>query len=242
MKFLTLLLSLCTGIAERDNLVQDYPVQDSPVQDNLVQEAPYDAIINLGGNCQPQYQLKINKLRRYALPFDHLITPFGSLYLLLISKFEDYLLPDNFVLKTTDKEKYIEDVRYGTRLMHDLKLEENFLDDFASFKEKYERRIKRLYDILATSKKVLFIRQRITREQALQLDELLSQLFPHLEYLIVALDGTEEINTDWQLPRVKNFFLRQMDPYVWSGDNGAWKEIFVAVHIESMMIDSPLQE
>ena len=41
---------------------------------------PHDAIINLGGDCQVAYQMYVNGIRKYALPFDTLITPFDALY------------------------------------------------------------------------------------------------------------------------------------------------------------------
>ena len=204
--------------------------------------APYDAIVNLGGDCQPQYQMKTNKLRPCALPFDYLITPFDSLYKILEERFEGFLKPENFMLKVNGKEKWVEDKAYGTRLIHDFPLNEKFLDEYEKVRSKYQRRIDRFLNILDKSKKVLFIRKRITREQAIKLDALISRLYPHLEYALVCLDGSEEIKTNWNLDRIRNFFLRQTTPYVWSGDNGAWAEIFAELQLESMKCDQPVQD
>ena len=85
----------------------------------------------------------------------------------------------------------------------------------------------------ATDKRILFIRKRITREHAINLDTILLKIWPHLDYLILALDGSEEAKSDWQLDRVRNFYLRQPVPYVWKGDNDAWKEIFEDLHLET---------
>ncbi len=194
-------------------------------------EQSFDAIINLGGDCQVAYQMQINGIRKYALPFDKLITPYASLHKLLENKFEGFMHPDNLELVITDKEKYILDKKYGTRLIHDFKLEEDFLKDYDSIKETYQRRIDRLFKVLKESKNPLVIRKIITKEQAVVLQNLLKHLRSGKPFILAALDGTEEMKTSWQLEdqEIQNFYLRQPAPYSWKGDNAAWKEIFVAL-------------
>lgn len=50
--------------------------------------------------------------------------------------------------------------------------------------------------------------------------------------MLVALDGTQEIESDWQLEAVRNYYLRQPQPYIWIGDPEAWKEIFYALELD----------
>ena len=66
----------------------------------------YDAVINLGGDCQVTYQLRKHNLRPHALPFDWLITPFDSFYKLLEHNFDQFLEKNNLALITTP-DKYI---------------------------------------------------------------------------------------------------------------------------------------
>ena len=190
----------------------------------------YDEIINLGGDCQVQYQLNINGLRKNALPFDILITPHQSLCGMLKNNFDGFLIPENFELVVNAQgEKYILDKKYGTRLIHDFKLEEDFLKDYPEVKAKYERRINRFKELLISSEYPVFIRKEITKEQAIELRDVLSKICGERPFLLVALDGSEEIKTDWELESVANFHLKQPVPYIWKGDPQAWKEILYAI-------------
>lgn len=189
-------------------------------------QAPFDAVINLGGDCQVAYQMQINGLRKYALPFDKLITQYDSLQKLLENKFEGFIDSSNFELVKNGQEKYILDKKYGTRLIHDFKLEEDFLRDYESIKDTYLRRIARLLNLFNESKNPLFIRKRVNKEQVIALKSLLHRVCPGKPIIILALDGTEEIKENWHVEDVRNFHLRQPVPYVWKGDTAAWQEIF----------------
>jgi len=190
-------------------------------------QQPFDAIINLGGDCQVAYQLYVHGLRKYALPFDSLITPYTVLAKMLENKFEGFMTPDNFELVTNEKDKkYILDIRYGTRLLHDFKLQEDFLKDYDDIAAKYNRRIERLLHLIITSEYPLFIRKIISQEQATNLCALLSRMRSGRSFFLVALDDMQEIKIDWQLENVRNYYLRQPEPYTWKGDAEAWKEIF----------------
>ncbi len=193
----------------------------------------FDAIINLGGDCQAAYQLYIHGLRKYALPFDTLVTPYDALREMLKNNFESFMRPDNFELVVNERdEKYILDKKYGTRLLHDFKLQEDFLKDYEEIAEKYLRRIDRLIDLIITSEYPLFIRKKITQEQAAELKNLLFALREGRPFLLVVLDGAQEIESDWKLEGVYNYYLRQLQPYSWKGDPEAWKEIFYALGLE----------
>lgn len=190
----------------------------------------YDAIINLGGDCQITYQLYTHGLRQYALPFDTLITPYQALRDMLKNSFEDFMEPDNFEFIQSDNgEKYILDKKYGSRWIHDFKMQEDFLKDYEEIATKYVRRIDRLMNLIFTSEYPIFIRKRISKEQAIELRSILSLLREGRPFLLVVLDGTQEIASDWQCESIHNYYLRQPEPYSWKGDPEAWKEIFQAV-------------
>ena len=191
----------------------------------------HDAIINLGGDCQVAYQLTKHGLRDYALPFDALVTPYEALHALLTNEFEGFMTPDNFVFEMNEKaEKYILDKRYGIKLIHDFKINEKFLDDYEAVASKYERRIARLFERIRAAGYPLFIRKKITREQAAELRALLHTMRNGRPFILAALDGDKEgASEQWNFESVRNFYLKQPEPYSWKGDSQAWKEIFMAL-------------
>ncbi len=194
----------------------------------------FDAIINVGGDCQVAYQLSKNGLRKYALPFDAFVTPYESLKEMLQNFFEGFMAQDNFEFVVSEKEgNYILDKRYGIHLLHDFKMQEDFLKDYQEISEKYLRRIDRLIELITTTEYPVFIRKMLTKEQALELSALLSVMRKGKPFLLVVVDDTEEIKSDWQLEGVRNYYLRQLQPYSWKGDSGAWQEIFSALNLET---------
>ena len=193
---------------------------------------PYDAIINLGGDCQVAYQLSTNNLRAYALPFDSFITPPASLCAILKKNFEGFLQPANFELVINETYgSYILDRRYDVRIIHEFKLVPDFLNEYEDFATKFERRIARLLELIHTSEYPLFIRKNIAKEQTLELKNLLIELRNQQPFLLVVLDTTEEMELDWHEECIRNFYLKQLEPYSWKGDSTAWKEIFNALDL-----------
>lgn len=193
------------------------------------QKQPYDAIINLGGDCQPAYQMHMHGIRYYALPFDKLITPFPALQNLLENTFDQFLEAENLELKSSGKERYILDTRYDVRLLHDFPIQEDFLQEYESIKALYDRRITRFFTLIAESKRPLFIRKKITRAEAATLAATLRMLCKHKNFTLLVLDGAEEAKEDWCIDNVKNMHLKQPNPYVWKGDAAAWREVLSAV-------------
>jgi hypothetical protein len=188
----------------------------------------YDAIINLGGDGQVAHEMDIHGIRQYALPFDKLILSCDSLNQLLENKFEGWLQKDNFIYREVGADKYVEDIKYGTRWIHDFDLEPaEYLKKFPKIQEDYVRRVQRFFGVIKQSKRPLFIRKGIRKEDAHILITTLSDLCGHNNFTLVALDGSDEIKTPWNISWVRNYFLRQPTPYSWKGDDAAWKEIFL---------------
>lgn len=193
----------------------------------------YDAIINLGGDCQVAYQLKLHGLRYYALPFDTWITPYTSLELLLKNSCKGFLEPSNFIEKVDQKDgkeyTYILDQRYGVRLIHNGATLEKFFANFPDFSQTIERRIQRLFDLVNCSTCPLFIRKTITKDQAIALKDLLSQLRRGRPFMLLALDSTDTEISNYQEFQLCYYYLRQPSPYSWKGDPEAWREIFINI-------------
>ena len=70
-------------------------------------------------------------------------------------------------------EKYILDKKYGTRWFHDFNLQEDFLNNYQEIAMKYVRRIDRLKNLIIASEYPLFFRKIITKEQAIELRNLI---------------------------------------------------------------------
>ena len=158
----------------------------------------YDAIINLGGDCNVAQQLIKHNLRPYALPFDWTITPFASLYKLLENRFDKFLAKSNLVL-IGKQQKYLLETKYNIRLKHTRVNHKTLM-------RIYKKRIDQFYKLLYTSQKVLFIRKNITKQQALALDMLVQKLFPRLDYTIIAVTANQA-QQPWHLKRVQQHAL-----------------------------------
>lgn len=194
---------------------------------------PYDAVVSLGNMCQVAHQLDINNKRGPAYPLDWVIVPFPSLCFFIANEGQLFLQPDQLVLCENqvdgqgngNVQTFIKDLYYQIEFVHDFEYTHDFLKDYATIKEKYDRRVERFFELLNSKKKVLLVRRGINYQQAVLLDELLKQKYPKLNYTILALDNTEEIKQNWGLKRVKNYHLRELTPWNWVGDPWAWQEI-----------------
>lgn len=186
----------------------------------------YDAFIGLGGSCQIAHQLEVNKLKGPSLPFDWVVSPFSSLHTLIQNNFADLLLKENTVLVQDDEAGwYVLDRKYRTRFLHDFPLDLDFMRAYDEVKAKYERRSRRLLELLDSSRRVLLIRLDITREEAEAFDDMLRIRFPRLRYHLLALGSTPEIRPDWGLLRVSNLFLPQPVPYHWAELDLVWEGV-----------------
>lgn len=183
-------------------------------------------IINLGGDCQIAYQMHINGIRKYALPFDKIICAADNLEQVLLNDFGGWLEKENLELVITERSKYILDARYDTRWLHDFRLSDNFMHDYDAVFTTYQRRIERYRSLVRGQNSVVFLRKNITRIQALRLRDVVSQLYPNLNFVLVALDSTDDFKQDWHEHNIINLYLKKPIPYHWKGDNLAWIEIF----------------
>jgi hypothetical protein len=185
----------------------------------------YDEVVSLGIACQAAAQIKYNEIRIRAYPFDWLVTPFDGLISFIINKGAGFLEPGNFCshgLIRNSNSLLVKDSIYNFSFMHDFEGEDP-LFSYAEVKEKYDRRIKRFFNLLESNKKVLFIRVTISKAQAKQLDQVLQKHYPNLSYTIVAVSDKEDAKMDWGLPRVRNFYLIQ--DWDWMGDDEVWEGI-----------------
>lgn len=186
----------------------------------------YDTFIGLGGSCQTAHQLNVNKLKGPTLPFDWVVSPFSSVHALIQNEFADWLDKEHLVLAQDDEVGwYIHDQKYRIRFLHDFPLDPEFVRGYDVARSKYERRIRRLLELLQSDKRVLFVRLDITREEATAFDRMLRKKFPRLKYDLLAVGDTPEMQPNWELPRIRNLFLPQPESRFWAGLDEPWREV-----------------
>lgn len=125
----------------------------------------YDLIISLGEDCAATSSLRRNKLQLASFPFDWLTkASFSQRVDLLVSEFQNFLniedlklLPKPENVRSDTKCDYYENVKTGFYHYHDFPTGVDIQKSFPVVKEKYERRIQRLYSNIAKSNKILFI-------------------------------------------------------------------------------------
>lgn len=231
MKFFYCLLLMSSMLFGMDELFnQDFYYWCQETKEILPQ--PFDAIINLGGECQVAYQMRLHGIRNEALPFDWIITPVAGLKKILEEQFAQFLNPNHLIFVANEKSTYVYDTHYGIRFLHDFKLVPDFMKEYEKIYSIYARRIERFLQLLHESKQALFIRKNSTKQEAIELRDLLKRLCPDNNFTLLILDRTPEMKEPWDLEHIKNFYLRPPNPESWKGDPIAWQEIFLTIGLQ----------
>lgn len=122
----------------------------------------YDCVFSLGEVCFCANYLRALSLRKFSSPFDWIAgATFNERMKFFLNGFEDYLNKEDLVYH--GKRDFPEpcDIYYNTRthiiFNHDFPLAQPFDEAFSKVKERYNRRIKRLYALIHRAKKVLIV-------------------------------------------------------------------------------------
>jgi hypothetical protein len=175
----------------------------------------YDLVISLGPACETAYQLKRTGLRHASMPFDWTILEFRPMFRCFDRDFEGFLtIKDDLVVRDDNIFN-----QYGVQFLHEL--QEEGYPDFEDAKAKYERRIKRLLNIMNSAQRVLFIRRGgMAKDQAQELNKLWQSKYT-VDYHVAVIDKRP---IDWKLHRFTTLYLPPTDN--WQGNDEAWDEIF----------------
>jgi hypothetical protein len=129
--------------------------------------------ISLGIDCYPATQLRKKGNKTFTFPFDWCITPMNSVLYHFETDFVDFLMFDNLVYLEPierqlvadgiDIDETIQDIitpvicmKTGSLFPHDFSI--NGKDDYDKVKEKYNRRITRMYDMFdSTENEFVFV-------------------------------------------------------------------------------------
>ena len=125
----------------------------------------FDLIVSIGEDCACTSYLRRFKLQKYSYPFDWLThATFETRINLVINDFENFLniddlkqMPKPEQFSVDEKHDYYENIFNGFYFWHDFPFNTSLQEGFDAVKEKYERRIKRLYKEIDNADNVLFV-------------------------------------------------------------------------------------
>lgn len=125
----------------------------------------FDLVISLGEDCACTSYLRRFNLQDYSFPFDWLTkASFETRINLLVNDFENFLNKENLVLipkpentNVDNKHDYYKDTVLDFYFYRDFKSNTNFEKEFIDVKNKYLRRIERLYNAIESSENILFV-------------------------------------------------------------------------------------
>jgi hypothetical protein len=204
---------------------------------------PYRAFVSLGTGCATAHHI-----RRLLWPaeshfFDWLVTPLPALLTLLRtdlrSLFRD---PDEFRPQEAPHSDYFpaRHERLGVISYHDMRREEGFRD-FPSAAQKYRFLADRWDATMATGGPVLFVRHIIDNDDCLGLVNGLKEIYPDLEFSLLAVNEGLEPCEPWNIAGVWNTIIRPTPfeaigkglagPLAWQGDAEGWFEAFKLVGV-----------
>lgn len=129
------------------------------------QKRNYDFIFSLGEDCACSVFLRDLKLQKASFPFDWLTNAtFKTRIDLLVNNFKDFmnfkdfkLMQKDFNQINDDNYDYYENIRNSFYFYHDFPVNTPIKDTFSQVKNKYMRRISRLYEHILKSKNILIV-------------------------------------------------------------------------------------
>jgi hypothetical protein len=204
-------------------------------------EAQEYIIINLGENCSARAALEAVDIKQESYPFDSCIVPFSALIQTLQDDFNHYTNPDYFT-PYIDNQSPVN--RYGVVLAHNFPLicigkkasgedllimDPQWREVLPDVQAKFARRIARFRDACHSFKKVCFFRYLgISYSEAKQLSELLTTLYPNLDFVLICVNNSSSSHDpSWNLPRVKCYSYNTTALSALE----EWKRIFIAAQL-----------
>lgn len=159
-------------------------------------------LVILGNNCTPGLILRFFDLKQASLPFDWIeVKLFDNLLKIFEDEFKDFLnkkylkhIKHDVIIETTvntfdntevkNKTKVYLNEKYNIKFMHDFSNDISFNESYEEVYLKYNRRIKRLYDILKDNKPISFIfyYPDLTNEKITKLENILKGINKNINF------------------------------------------------------------
>lgn len=183
-------------------------------------------VVSVGGDCQPAHQIRRITGRDEAHFFDWLQIRAEGAARLVDENFEGFLGDARELALVRAPYLHVRESRYGALLLHDLPLADDFLAHVDAARQKYAFLAQRWRDVMASEAAVLFVWCGNEGSDAIgPLADALRRRRERRPFHLLALRSDLQ-EPDWSLPNVSNRFLRQPEPYVWTGDDAAWDSHF----------------
>ena len=140
--------------------------------DKFLRKQDEYALVPMGTNCSVAYYLRKRGLRQTAYPLDWTVTPMRSVGMLLENEFEDFLQEENLVFLPKTKRLLFDERenRLETRnevvtpvvcrkykILYPHDFSQKGRAEYDSIREKYLRRIEKLYETLISNRLIFFI-------------------------------------------------------------------------------------
>lgn len=166
----------------------------------------YDFIFSIGEACSCSIALRNNGLQCRSMPFDWVAWPNLMVRSRMFqNNFCDWLPKDSLqhigelLVEKVPKNVY-RNTKTGTIFNHDFPLHQPLDEAYPAVKEKYDRRIARLYKMIRSSKSVLAVNLatpssnlNYTNEQLLQVKNTLSECFPGVNIHLLHVFNDNEL-------------------------------------------------
>ena len=190
----------------------------------------FENVIPLGYNCEPTNSIRDAKLRSASFPFDWNYTSMEKIIECFTNDFKTFFLKKNMLRAKwyTGKPAYEKGINshYGDPrgeekakiiYVHDGSYKENI---FLKHKEKYNRRIERLFNVMNSGKRILFVRYENSYNDyqqlinIIELKDIIKSKFPKCQFKIYIF--TDAINK--RLIGLKNEYYQfiKIEPVVGS--------------------------
>lgn len=111
----------------------------------------YDHIVPIGSNCRIGQALEDLGYRKFSLPLDWTLTSCEAIYRAFEKDFVDFMSLRTCIVQNVNNYPHVLNTELNVNITHDKVISDESI-------EKYERRSKRLLQILNSGAKVLFIR------------------------------------------------------------------------------------
>ncbi|MBQ8465171.1 MAG: hypothetical protein IJ545_04095 [Alphaproteobacteria bacterium] len=165
----------------------------------------YDLIFSVGNTCACSVLLRRNKLQYASYPLDWVgLDPFSDKIQWLLTHFEHFLNKESLVIterpsnEETDMNcEYCKDIKTGCYFVHDFPIGIPLEQSFADIESKYQRRIERLYQRLAKSKKTLIIWYsldgRLDADELKESQQKLNKYFNPTQFDILVIENSKDV-------------------------------------------------
>jgi len=142
-------------------------------------------IVSLGYNCETANSIIEMKARDSAYPFDWLFSKMWKINETMKQRFSNFFLQENLI-KAKYKKNPAREKDNGFIYVHDGEYDilSQDITEYTNIKEKYNRRISRLLDLLDTGKSILFVRVLYDEKIDEHIDfvNILSDIYPNSKF------------------------------------------------------------